>query len=264
MHPLTVVALSTMLWGWLSNSTAPTDRGASSQTSDQRERISVSDPRPLAKAAVELELRTHVAITYEDPPYVYDVELKDIASDARRAQGGRVMIPRGGEFAFDVDLPGTADVAAVRLALAEVLRQYRSVAGPGGFKVLQDNFGLHIVPTTGKDRAGMQVTVRSPLDVPLLPPTSQGSVAAFLREFVAALSATVGTRVEMGTVPDDVLMRTKVPSTLQAGTARDMLAEVLAATHTKLSWRLLYSPEEAASCYVLNIHPVERGPGNLR
>src|SRR5437879_2804770 len=46
--------------------------------------ITVNDPRPLAAAITELELRHGWVITYEDPPYEYAADVRDVTGVVRK------------------------------------------------------------------------------------------------------------------------------------------------------------------------------------
>jgi hypothetical protein len=60
--------------------------------------LSISDPRPVAKAVELLSQRHGLVITYEDPPYAFEGDLKDVTAEVSRspvAPGHRVLVPRG-------------------------------------------------------------------------------------------------------------------------------------------------------------------------
>ena len=64
-----------------------------------------SDPRPVAKAAEQLERLYRVPITYEDPAYAYPGAIDDVTAAVRRGPAapgpaGRVLVPRGGTISY--------------------------------------------------------------------------------------------------------------------------------------------------------------------
>src|SRR6266436_4705556 len=69
--------------------------------------VSVTGPRPLAKAIEQLEQTLRVPINYEDAPYEHPSDLVDVTSTVARSAPpgakGLVIIPRG--EALTVELP---------------------------------------------------------------------------------------------------------------------------------------------------------------
>src|SRR6266481_1560768 len=51
---------------------------------NRKVKLSVQDPRPLAKAIETLESRNGWIITYEDPRYVNESEIADVTASVRR------------------------------------------------------------------------------------------------------------------------------------------------------------------------------------
>src|ERR1051326_6000590 len=84
--------------------------GQDSQGTNQM-KLSVEDPRPVAKAIEMLEEKYGWVITYEDPRYVHESEIADVTLKVRRVldkykpgEAPKVLIARGGvlEFTYDV------------------------------------------------------------------------------------------------------------------------------------------------------------------
>src|SRR5690242_18095603 len=74
-------------------------------------KLTVEDPRPVAKAIETLEGEYGWVITYEDPRYVHDSEVADVTLKVRRdldqfkpGEAPKVFAPAGGllEFTYDV------------------------------------------------------------------------------------------------------------------------------------------------------------------
>src|SRR3954452_7623341 len=73
--------------------------------------LSVTDPRPVAKAMEGLSDRHGVAITYEDPSYEFEGDLIDVASQVSRSPlkpGQKLLIPRGGPIEFTYTISSSA------------------------------------------------------------------------------------------------------------------------------------------------------------
>lgn len=71
-------------------------------------KISVEDPRPVAKAITLLESRFGWVITYEDPRYINPADLSDVTEKVRRdlhkfkpGKAPKVLIPKGGTLDFE-------------------------------------------------------------------------------------------------------------------------------------------------------------------
>ena len=61
--------------------------------------LAVTDPRPVALAIAVLSERHGIAITYEDPRYEFEGDLKDVTSEVARSPikpGQRILVPLGG------------------------------------------------------------------------------------------------------------------------------------------------------------------------
>jgi hypothetical protein len=73
--------------------------------------LSVTDPRPVAKAMEALSDRHGVAITYEDPSYEFEGDLVDVASQLSRTPlrpGQKLLIPRGRPIEFTYTISSSA------------------------------------------------------------------------------------------------------------------------------------------------------------
>src|SRR5215471_17368473 len=99
-------------------------------TSAWTEEIVLRDVRAVAAAVDLLERRFHVAITYEDPPYLFEGDLEDITANVARPeaiaaalQRGQPLVIRGmkeRELRFDAGSGPT--VQGVEVPLSNALR----------------------------------------------------------------------------------------------------------------------------------------------
>src|SRR5215469_10403415 len=114
-------------------------------------RISVEDPRPLAKAIEVLEGRYGWVITYEDPRYVYSSEIKDVTLSVRRdldrfkpGQAPRVLIPKGGRLAFDYDVKSETNLPGnPRTVVQELLKAHAASDNAGRFRLESNDRIMH-------------------------------------------------------------------------------------------------------------------------
>jgi hypothetical protein len=71
--------------------------------------VTITDPRPVAKAIEQIESRYGWPATYEDPPYVHESQMLDVTAVVRSGgqeadtagASNRVLIPRGGTVSFE-------------------------------------------------------------------------------------------------------------------------------------------------------------------
>jgi hypothetical protein len=219
--------------------------------------VSVNDARPLAKAIDVLEQRYAAAITYEDPPYAFARDLKDVSNEVRRdaPQGKpRVIIPAGGVFEAQYVEPSDPVPPNLQTAVRRVVAKYNASGLAGEFQVVEDGALLHVVPMRIRNRLGVVENQRSLLDTKLTIDARDRSALEMLQAFVEALTQASGSHVSLGTVPLNLLAQTRVSGGANDERAGTILMRTLAATGATLSWRLFYGPEEARPGYALNVH----------
>jgi hypothetical protein len=220
--------------------------------------IEVNDPRPLAAAIAELERRHGWVITYEDPPYEYATEVRDVTGAVRKDsdRSKTVLIPNGGPFAFTYPAGMTQARAEPVAVLAALLEAYHSSGNPGTFRVVRDDV-FHVLPASSLDARGVAVRRVSPLDTRVRVRVDGESANAFdmLRAILRATSEATGTNIIVGTVPQNLLIQTKVQQPPANTTARTALLRTFATTRRNLSWQLFCQP--GTNTCALNVHIVD-------
>jgi hypothetical protein len=228
--------------------------------------ISVNDPRPLARAAQMFEKRHGWVITYEETSFVHEGDIEDVTLATRMSRGDskspRTLIPRGGPFVFSYRTPAGASVPEEGV-LEMLLEQFHLSGYPGQFRLIKGDNVFHIVPAARKDPSGAMATAVSLLDVRVSVPDEERSAFGMLEAITTALSRAGAARVTVGTVPVNVLMRTRVRGGARNETARGTLLRTLQTTGRQMSWRLLCEPGPAALC-ALNVHDVPRPSGQAQ
>jgi len=226
----------------------------STSAAQQESDIAVSDPRPVAAAALRLESRFGWTVTYEDPLYLDPDEIVDVAAQVRN-DGKRdpVLIPRGGQLSFG--LPSVAANAAMSpgAVLQLLVDAYHDVGRGAEFRIGHTGSVFHILPSRARDKTAALQDVVAVLDRRIsLPMATRSSW-----ECLEALVAQTGddTKVVIGTVPASLLKKVRIQSGAQSEVARTVLLRTLQATGEQLSWQLLCAPGPSGPC-ALNIHPV--------
>src|SRR6185369_16243131 len=114
---------------------------AKSEEELTRTSLSVNGARPVLMAAEMLEKEFGWIITYEDPPYVHETDLVDVTDEVRKdsqkfkpGQAPRVLVPKGGELAFEFDIdPATEKPADPATVIQQLLDAYAFSGHPGIF-----------------------------------------------------------------------------------------------------------------------------------
>lgn len=225
----------------------------------QRERISVKDPRPVASAIMSLETRFSRIITYEDAPLVHPDDTLDVTESVRRdlhkyapGKAPRVIVPRGGEL--NVEFSRSDAVEAV---LSYVLSESRRLTSSATFRIEEISGIIHVIPDSIKGSTGETIPVRSILDAPVQMSAQERTGMQMLEAWTKAVSISSKKRIIIGGVPLQTLLTYRDDEGLSSQSARDGLIEILtrAGKGKKLSWQLFYDPGQ--KIYAINIHRVE-------
>lgn len=206
--------------------------------------IRVNEPRPLAAALLRLESQLGIAITYEDPPYVFARDV--VVSD----QGP--LIPRPGTIEFSYALQADAGETIRRL-----LDVNAKQANPGAFELLRSDGFYHVIATAYANEQGSPVRLSpilsSRVTIAAREVTGLGIIELVAEQLSSKLKETKETFV-MGTVPAPALSKSHETFTCSGVPARDCLREVLVKSGYNFSWQLFYDPK--LKWYVFNVHPV--------
>ncbi len=222
-------------------------------------RLSVADPRPLAKGIETLEARYGWVITYEDPPYANDDEVADVTTAVRKdlnkfkpGKAPKVLVPKGGSLTIDYEVASDTkrphDPSAV---VRQLFEAYSARGHAGTFRLESSGRILHVIPNATRNKEGVLTPVASPLDAGItFAPGQNGSET--LEAFCAAVSEATGTKVVMGTIPLGLFSR-PIQRGASGQKARDVLVGLLEETKRgpDLTWQLLYDP--GMKTYVLNV-----------
>jgi hypothetical protein len=165
-------------------------------------KVSVDDPRPVAKTVEELESLYGYAITYEDPLFTYEGDWRDVTTQVRKdldkyppGAAPKVIVPRGG--ALKLTLPSSHAISAETMAtlLQQVVQAQTDTQQGGRFRVERDGDYFHVVPSETRDQNGNWSAQTPLLDVPISLPLQDRDRVDTLQAVGSALKAAVGVSV---------------------------------------------------------------------
>jgi hypothetical protein len=205
------------------------------------ETVSISDARPLARAAEILMSHYGVPISYEDlSAYAYDGDLAETLDlPVSNALGStlvasKTLAPRKSNLTFFAEplkvgfhppSVDTADPASVARVLQGVLNQHENNGNPGQFKLVETPAGLAIVPKATRSTSGAPTADQSLLDLRISFPEREGEADGVLIAFVKALKEVSGKQVEVEGIGGPAIFSGRIGARNEV--ARDVLARLL-------------------------------------
>jgi hypothetical protein len=228
-------------------------------TSDNILTISASDPRPLLQAIDALSRYYGLTIDYEDPPYTWHGDLRDMTSPVWRSEHPRepgVMGVAGGEFIAHVSLiRDNKHVVSARSYVEKVVSEYNKSGNPGRFTVYEEGPNAIAVVGTSEKNANGNITDVSPvLDTKVNIPREERSLGDALSAILGQVTQTSGTVVELSSGPAMLLLRSRVKVGGNGVAAITLIRSALDDTGTELHWTCLYEP--TLGKYHFNVRPV--------
>ncbi|MGH7806783.1 MAG: hypothetical protein ACRENT_01685 [Thermodesulfobacteriota bacterium] len=243
-------------------------RGRGSQVAVQV-KLSAEDPRPVAKAIEMLEAKYGWVITYEDPRYVHNSEIVDVALKVRRdldkykpGEVPPVFIPKGGVLEFTYEVASNTELPADPAMVVQKLLSAQAASSNGGrFRLESRGKIMHVIPTAIKNREGNLTPQGSVLDTIISLPAEERTVYQKLESICAAITRATKIPFVLGTIPDNWFSRERDQQGAMSQKARDVLVNTFEKMDygTNLSWQLFYGP--GTKRYVLNIHLVSKRGG---
>lgn len=215
--------------------------------------VDVAGSRPLALALMEIQAKTGLVITYEDPGYFNEYDILDVTREVTRTVSARaVRVPRGGTFVVWLS---ESDVASIDGLMGRVLEAYASAGLPGTFRHSRRHAAVHVFPVATRGVDGTSVPYSSPLDARISIAPAERTLVDHAEAILAAASTASRRELGLATAPQGGLSMFRTTLGFADEPARDALARVLALTDTPLSWQLLCSPPPETDC-ALNVFVV--------
>jgi hypothetical protein len=236
-------------------------------------RLSVDEGRPLSKIADVLQKKLAQAVSYEDPPWIFDgdkIRAVDTAWGAeilKTHPNFNAIVPKSAalEIDFPVDRSTGKALASAESILDDSVNRHNARQNPGVFRLQKLETGFVIIPVTARDALGRNGPARSSLDFPIYFDEEERSGELTLEIMMQAIKQAAPYRVELATLPKHI-SETKVRLGARGESARDILYRFLKTHHwadpqnrgviPEESWRLLFDPKD--KYYMLNLVPVIR------
>ncbi len=228
---------------------------------------SVSSPRPLADAVLQIHQRLGVAVNFEEVHHLYPRDIADVTDEVLRTRTPeqlansalhpvRVFVPRGGDISLDWSGFNKSINSGLQL-LQNLVSQNTSNGLPGTYGVTFENGAFYITPTQAKDSSGSWQATKSVLETKVTLPSQRRTEAQTLIEINRQVSEKTGVEIHCCNSP----LRMGVTIGAQDEPARNVITRVLGAVRDDkfldgtrvipISYHLLFDPQ--LKVYVLNV-----------
>jgi hypothetical protein len=219
--------------------------------------------RPLSEAVSDLQRRTDVILTYEDPLLSFKDDIVDVTASVR--QDGeltkRVLVARGPKV--DLVDPGGDPRDAARAIVSKFNREVSSMQ----FKLNYDGDRVvHVVPATARDAEGNLTAARAPLDTLVALPAERLPLHRVVQLILDQVTEISRTPSYLGSAPQ-LLFDDSVTVAVDAGMsvpARTAVTRALLSVDSSLSWSFLCSPKPPSGECALNIRRVTENGARRR
>jgi hypothetical protein len=159
-------------------------------------KLIVDNPRPLDSAAVTLAEKFGIPVSVEDPPYLYNDDVKDVTAAVSRVPNParRVLVPKGGTLEIEFTLGPDGAPNEIR-ALLHNLINHANAKFPFAYRLEDDGGVFTLIPTHTRNNLGRVIEITPLLDRRVSIPPSTRSIAETANLMTAELSAQTGLRV---------------------------------------------------------------------
>ena len=212
---------------------------------DATMKLTADAARPLGAAAEGVQQRYGIAVTYEDPIWVYSGDLKASphkVESVKGVAGKPLIIPAGSRYEVELIPSATAPLLTPMAVLDAVLQQHEATGQPGRFRVQQDGQVYHLIPDQVKNTKGQWTVAMPILDTPITLASATRDGATTLRLICDEVSASTGQKILIGLVPLNLLSPTQITLGGATTPARDLLTNLVSALPHPTSWRLAWEP----------------------
>jgi hypothetical protein len=172
--------------------------------------------------------------------------------EVRDTNGYKDKIPAGGalilHFKPSADMHTSADVG---MLLTQLLKEQEKRDKGGHFRWMQVGNVFHVIPTEVKDRDGNWAPRGSILDVAITLSKKERTGMEILRAIGDAVAAKGGAHINIGRIPNNVIIPYHGTPVAENETARNVLTRALDGISERLTWTLLFDPTGRE--YYLNI-----------
>lgn len=217
----------------------------------------VDAPRPVDSAAITLAQEFGIAVSVEDPPYLFRDDVTDVTATVSRTPNlpRRVLIPKGGR----IEVRFTLNSDGLPQDLPGLLRDIVAAANarfPFAYRIDSHGSYFTLVPARTRDGLGRVVEVTPLLDRRVTIPAGTRSIAASAALMADALSAQTGLRINccQGAVAGIPWGLAEIPFAADNEPARRVLIRLIAAASPGQSHRAYWlqrcDPLPYAWCFI--------------
>ena len=242
--------------------------------------IQVDDPRPMKAAIDSLQKALGLPVNYEDPPFEYSGDIRDVSDQVRNAAqkaanpNVRIMVPRGGQLVLDGTLlnpqPGVGDLLPI---LTQLRTQYEAASYPGRFGITQISGVATVEPVAVLSPDGAWKNVTAAMQTHISFASGQRKASETLILLAKTMSQRLSVKVGIGRIPFAAFENTQFTMGANdeaAGVTLVRIFNQLSQSNSAVlpgpisySYSLLYDP--GLKYYMLHVNAISRfkvSPGN--
>jgi hypothetical protein len=158
--------------------------------------LTVNSPRPLDAAAMTLAQHFGIRVSVEDPPYIFQDDVKDVTAEVARTQNPprRVLIPKGGRLEITFPVGADGFPSDTRELLEKLVRQ-ANAQYPFAYRLESTEGRYTLIPTRMRDALGNGIEITPLLDRRVTIPPGTRTIIETAALMADALSAQTGLRV---------------------------------------------------------------------
>lgn len=158
--------------------------------------LHVDSPRPLDSAAMTLARYYGISVSVEDPPYVFEGDVKDVTAEVARTPNPphRVLIPKGGPLGINFRVDAN-DFPTDVPALLENIVKAANPQYPFAYRLDSTGGRFTLIPTRTRDTSGSLTKITPLLDRRVSIPLATRTIIETATLMAEALSAETGLRV---------------------------------------------------------------------
>ena len=207
--------------------------------------LRIEEQRPLAVAAQIIERELGRPITYEDPPYLCRCEIMALQDAPQVLRGGILR------YSFSRE-------AVPERTILDCIESHSRQGNAGVFALRLTDDVFHIIPVASRNEKSDSIAQGSILERGISFEAT-GNAHVVLEGFCAATSASTGTTIAVGQLPDLPQLRRTITFKVVDRPAREVLTRLanVIGVDRKMSWQLWYEPRLKG--YVVNIREVGGG-----
>lgn len=231
-----------------------------------RATLIADSPRPLDSAAIAIAEQFGIAVSTEDPAYLYRDDIKDVTDQVSRMPNlaRRLFVPKGGRLEVEFRLRPDGSPEDLR-GLLQNLAGTANALFPFTYRLDDDNGSFTLIPTTTRDAQGAVIPRLPLLDRRVTIPPGVRMVMESANMMAAQLSAQTGLHVSccQGSVGGLMWGMAKVSFEAAGEPARSVLKRLIAAagegSPKDYYWLQRCDAEPSGWCFI-NLHRVLARP----